>query len=180
MCFGGDEDGVLSWESSDGAYSMYFRLQGAKNADTKYYNIYRDGVLIQDNVTDLTYTDATFDSTKPHLWAVKTVCADGSGVSAPASLELPAAFCRDAVSEFEVASFSISPNPSSNNITIATDGGFIINTVDVVNFLGQTVISQSNIRNASTNLDISKLNSGVYFVRITSENGTAVKKFVKQ
>lgn len=73
--------------------------------------------------------------------------------------------------------FSILPNPATSNITISAGSNF--HTVELVNFLGQTVSSQSNTGNTAS-LDVSSLTNGVYFVRITSNEGTDVKKFVKQ
>jgi hypothetical protein len=71
------------------------------------------------------------------------------------------------------SSFSIVPNPATNNITITAQSSF--NSVEVLSFLGQVVLSQSNIGN-SAKLDVSNLTNGIYFVRI----GTSVRKFVKQ
>lgn len=73
--------------------------------------------------------------------------------------------------------FSIVPNPAYNNIMITSGSSF--NSVEVLNFLGQVVITQPNI-GTSAKLDISNLTNGVYFVRVISDTGTSVKKFVKQ
>lgn len=69
------------------------------------------------------------------------------------------------IAENENTSFSIYPNPSSNNITIksATNP---INKVIIYNVLGQTVASFDFSENLSENLDISRLNSGMYLVEI--------------
>jgi hypothetical protein len=73
--------------------------------------------------------------------------------------------------------FSIVPNPATNNIAITAKSDF--SKVEIVNFLGQTVLSQSNDSKESR-VDVSNLTNGIYFVRITSDNGTSVQKFVKQ
>ena len=73
--------------------------------------------------------------------------------------------------------FSIVPNPATKDITIKANSDF--NKIEVVNFLGQTVITEQNTGNIAK-LDISTLTSGVYFVRIISENSASVMKFVKQ
>jgi hypothetical protein len=75
------------------------------------------------------------------------------------------------------SNFTIMPNPASNNIMITSGSSF--NTVEVLSFLGQVVITQPNM-GTSAKLDISNLTNGVYFVRIVSDSGTSVKKFVKQ
>jgi len=73
--------------------------------------------------------------------------------------------------------FSINPNPASNYISITSKNNF--NGIEVLNFLGQVVISKTN-NNNNIKLDISDLTNGIYFVRIFSEIGTSVQKFVKQ
>jgi len=74
-------------------------------------------------------------------------------------------------------SFSIVPNPATNNVTISAKGNFT--NIEVLSFLGQVVLTQTNVGNNVT-LDISNFPNGVYFVRITSETETSVKKFVKK
>jgi len=165
------------WEANTG--SMYFRLQGQKTSTPILYNIYRDGVLIDEGVSGTTYTDTSHDPTKQHTWSVKTVCPDGSGESAPVYLTVIK--CKEGghgggVNDIERL-FTIFPNPTSGSITIKATSDFSM--VEVINFLGQTVISQPNA-NATVSLDVSHLNSGIYFVRIATDQGIAVQKFVKQ
>ena len=66
---------------------------------------------------------------------------------------------------------------ATNTLTISSKSNF--HTVEVVSFLGQTVLTQTNAGNAAT-IDVSNLTNGVYFVRIISDNGVDVKKFVKK
>jgi len=172
-CFYQDDTGT--WESEAGTYpSMMFRLQGYKVMEDLLYNIYRNGILIAEKVDALDFTDDNFDLSAQHTWAVKLVCTDGSGVSAPALFTLQAC---SGITEIQAPEFIIYPNPSSSKINISAASDF--NKVEVLNLLGQTVISQPNSNNTAS-LDVSRLNNGVYFVRIVSENGTNVKKFVKQ
>ena len=72
---------------------------------------------------------------------------------------------------------SIAPNPATNNITITANNDF--NTIEILNLLGQTMLSQPNV-GSSAKLDVSTLTTGVYFVRVIFTNGTSVQKFVKQ
>jgi len=72
--------------------------------------------------------------------------------------------------------FSIAPNPANDFIIIKAKGDF--NNIEVLSFLGQVVLAQSNEGN-SAKVDIANLTNGVYFVRITSDTGTSVQKFVK-
>jgi len=138
------------------------------------YSIFRDGVLLKSAHLGTTYTDIGFDKYEGHVWAVKADCEDG-GESDEVEVEL--GYCINSVNDIAKTDFAIAPNPASNQITIKTAGNF--NTVEIVSFLGQIVLTQSNDGNKAT-IDVSNLFNGIYFVRIISENGISVKKFVKQ
>jgi hypothetical protein len=74
-----------------------------------------------------------------------------------------------------VADFSIYPNPVTDqlNITSATE----MTQIEIFNQLGQVVYSQV-VKDSRFNLETTGFNAGVYFVRITSDEGVATKKFV--
>ncbi|MFK7783310.1 T9SS type A sorting domain-containing protein [Psychroserpens sp.] len=75
--------------------------------------------------------------------------------------------------------FLISPNPaiSSLNVHLSQDSKNAI--ISVYDVLGKRVYtSQEDALN--TSIDVSKWNSGVYLVRISTENTTQTKRFVKQ
>jgi len=148
-------------------------LKWTAPSGTGSFNIYRNFVLI-DNVTGTSYTDIGFDHLTTNTWAVEFVCAsDNISLAATKS-----SICTAIKDNTGVSTFSIVPNPANNQIEITSMGNF--NTVEVINFLGQTVISQPNINSNNVTLDISTLNNGIYFVRLISENGATVKKFIKQ
>jgi len=75
------------------------------------------------------------------------------------------------------ATFSVYPNPVSSSLTISSEE--MISTVDVINVIGQTVISQ-NVNSKLTQIATSNLKNGVYFVRVQDNNGnTSVSKILK-
>lgn len=69
------------------------------------------------------------------------------------------------------------PNPTQNLITIETVGDVQMNGLTVVNNLGQEVLSQSLDQSNKVVLDVTRLPSGVYHVRIDSDKGTLIKQF---
>ena len=71
------------------------------------------------------------------------------------------------------------PNPTKDKITLIFNKG-IEADFSVFNLLGKLVIYQPNISISQSHImDISKLNSGVYFIRINSDAGTVTKKIIK-
>lgn len=73
--------------------------------------------------------------------------------------------------------FTLSPVPAKNSLTITTKQDVMISSVSIYNTLGQLV---QVITNPSTTIDVSGLQSGSYFVRISSDKGSATGKFIKE
>ena len=84
---------------------------------------------------------------------------------------------QDGVSEFE-RNTKLWPNPTSNVLNIEFNGEFSgdIQLFDMTGRLLKTTENLSEI----TSIDVSDLNSGVYFIHFESQSGTFTKKFVKK
>ena len=67
------------------------------------------------------------------------------------------------------------PNPADNNVTVKSN--YNINTIQIVNFVGQTVFSTS-VNKEQTNINTSSLNSGIYFIRVNTEVGSQNVKLI--
>ena len=74
---------------------------------------------------------------------------------------------------------SVFPNPATDKITVETSGASKGSCLAIVNIEGQQLITRQ-ITEAKTQIDISDLPSGVYFVRVSSERTVSIGKFVKQ
>ena len=73
-------------------------------------------------------------------------------------------------------SVSLYPNPTTNNVNIAAPG---LNHITLMNALGQ-VVYESNANGNLFSLDMSSYQTGVYMVRVKTENGESVKLVTKQ
>ena len=75
------------------------------------------------------------------------------------------------------SSFSVYPNPVKDVLSISNSINAEINAVIVTDINGRTVKQfNSNV----SQINISDLNAGVYFVNINSNEGSTTKKIVKQ
>jgi hypothetical protein len=72
--------------------------------------------------------------------------------------------------------FIIFPNPSTNNIIIGCKPK---SEIEILNISGQ-LIKTLNTNETNTTLDISAFASGMYFVKVKTEKGISVKKFIKE
>lgn len=83
------------------------------------------------------------------------------------------------VSEALAAKFSVSPNPAKNTVYVGNNNSIEIENVSITDINGRTVktLALENVTDAT--LDISDLASGIYTMNITTPEGKAVKKIVK-
>jgi uncharacterized repeat protein (TIGR01451 family) len=81
------------------------------------------------------------------------------------------------VSNVFESKFSISPNPASNFLQITFDKN-IDGKISVLNQLGQ-VINAELIQSNKAAIDVSKLVTGIYFIRLNTASGNVTKKFSK-
>lgn len=72
--------------------------------------------------------------------------------------------------------FSISPNPVKDSITIDTT--ISITTINIYNALGQLLKVIPNAKDIKT-IDVSNLNNGNYFMKIETRDGVVNEKFIK-
>lgn len=72
-------------------------------------------------------------------------------------------------------SFEVYPNPVSNRLYINCDEA--ISHIDVIDMAGRTVISNNGNQHS---INTEALGTGVYMLRIVSENGISTSKFVKE
>ncbi|MEI6124371.1 MAG: T9SS type A sorting domain-containing protein [Bacteroidota bacterium] len=72
---------------------------------------------------------------------------------------------------------SVYPNPAKDKLTIATNSN-IKQSLEIYNMAGQSVYTSDLL--ANTTIDISGFPTGVYIIKLNSDNETLVKKFVKE
>jgi hypothetical protein len=83
------------------------------------------------------------------------------------------------ITELQRARISVYPNPATDKITIETSGETQESYLAIVNIDGQEVLTRQ-ITQPKTQIDISNLPSGVYFVRLLNEKTVEVGKIIKQ
>jgi hypothetical protein len=82
----------------------------------------------------------------------------------------------DAIEEINTT-FIIYPNPVNDRLYIETQT--LTQIVEVYDIFGR-LQQQSAVSGQQSAIDVSDLNSGIYFVKVMTENGEIVKKFVKE
>jgi hypothetical protein len=89
------------------------------------------------------------------------------------------AFTEDnAVEEMTSASFNVYPNPVNDKLVIETEE--IVKEVVVYDVYGRQQDNKTTRQQGNLSVDVTNLNSGVYFVKVVTENGEAVQRFIKK
>lgn len=75
--------------------------------------------------------------------------------------------------------FKILQNPSKSKMTLSLPSLSSAVKLDVFDVLGKKIMSKE-LNSLTSYIDVSKWNSGVYLVRVTTDLGTQTKRFLKQ
>lgn len=82
-------------------------------------------------------------------------------------------------SDFEFSQyFNVYPNPVKDRLNISLQNNVEIKSIEIYDVLGQLIIVVPNALNVS-NIDVSKLETGNYFLKIKSDRGVSSTKFIK-
>ena len=76
----------------------------------------------------------------------------------------------------DAGNISVYPNPANDLININSD--VLIRSVEVSNFIGQLIYSESAIERKSVRMNVSSFVSGIYFMKITTEKGSLIMKII--
>jgi len=81
------------------------------------------------------------------------------------------------IQENETKNIEIFPNPATGSFTI--NSRTKINTIEIYNLVGKQVMSVTS-KNDTERIQLINCPAGVYFVKLTSDNGAVVKKLIIQ
>jgi hypothetical protein len=82
-------------------------------------------------------------------------------------------------SDFEFSNyFSVYPNPVNDILNIGLKNSIEVQSIAVYDILGQLVIAVPNAQTISK-IDVSKLETGNYFIKMNTDKGTSSVKFIK-
>ncbi|MFT5848686.1 T9SS type A sorting domain-containing protein [Psychroserpens sp.] len=79
----------------------------------------------------------------------------------------------------EANNFSVSPNPAKNKFTLDLETFANDSTIEVYDVLGKKILNRK-INAISSTFDVSSWNSGLYIIKVSSQNTVLMKRFVKQ
>ena len=139
------------------------------------YNVFVNNILVAEKITETSYIIAENGNAMIEVFALYENETTSVGVTLFAEIEN-----GEGITDVEESqSISIYPNPANDRLFIEAESE--INEVVVYTITGVIVGQQSTVNSQQTlTIDLSELKSGVYFVKIVTENGEMVKRFIKK
>jgi Secretion system C-terminal sorting domain len=85
-----------------------------------------------------------------------------------------------ATNQNEVQNFDVYPNPANNYITVTSSNNSLINQIQITDLNGRVINNTIENSVVSSEINIADLSSGIYFVKVSSKQGSSTSKIVKQ
>jgi len=157
----------LKWETASEFNNDYFQIERSEDA-INFYSIGRiKGAGNRNEKTSYMFIDDAVNYSSMIYYRLKQTDFNGSSAySAIISLK------NNVLNKLDIF-----PNPSSTGVfeIKGFENGTIIQ-LDVIDMLGKSIYKESNVDNS--NIDISFLNSGVYYVQFKTQQTTLLKKII--
>ena len=83
------------------------------------------------------------------------------------------------VNDFLSSKFAVYPNPVNNIINFSNDANAVVSSVEMADLNGR-VVKTVKVNATEGQISVSDLATGMYMMKITTDQGVAIKKIVKQ
>ncbi|MFT4849277.1 MAG: hypothetical protein ACI83B_001816, partial [Sediminicola sp.] len=158
---------ALVWDDN-GAEALYLGMNyGIYYID----NSLTDWLPYSNNLPNVQISELEINSAENKLYAATYGRGLWSSPAAGSVLGVSSVFSKDNVQVY--------PNPSNSEVTVLFTSPFEVD-IRIFDLSGKLLVYQADMMVESTySLDVSSLTSGIYFLRINSENGEITTKIIK-
>lgn len=139
----------------------------ARNADS--YNVYRNGEMIASEITD-NFQTVSLDSDITAF----TFYVTGVKNSVESSASNKVYYGNVGISENNIGDLKVYPNPANGKVSVEAEG---LISVTIYDILGQEVM-QANVADNAITLNLTNLQSGVYFIKASTATGNSIQKII--
>ena len=153
-------------ETKDG--EMLITWDAPANGNPTGYNVMVNGVLVAENLNALSYG---FDGQVGQLYIVQVQAVYTEEIVSVNSVAYKVSTWN--TSEVNESRCDVFPNPANESVRIQSNG--TIQTVNVYNALGM-LVSKINVNGTYTEMNVSKLSAGVYFIGMEMTDGQTVTR----
>ena len=153
--------------------------QANTNVDNWTVNFRKQGTA---NWTSFTATATQYTITGLEgltSYEIEVLANCSNGLTSDPSNRITVQTTNVGLEDFDLShSISLFPNPTNGEVKVECSET-MMESISIYDVYGK-LISQFNVNDTYTTLDVTKLADGIYFVRITTENGIVTKRLVKK
>ena len=162
-----NHDVTLSWTENGSAtsWTIYYRVHGNEAAAWN-----------QQTVTTNPYTLTNLEGYTEYDYQVVANCADGE-TSEPSDI-VTERTTNVGVEDYEASNIDVYPNPTTGMVQVSSSK-FQVSGVDVYDVYGKLLNTLSACGN-EVEVNLGDYAAGVYFLRISTEDGVVTKRIVKK
>ena len=140
------------------------------------YNVYVNNKLVVDNTTELSHSVAK----ESDLYIIEVVALYGDKKSVGT---ISTSFVMEddetnVISNYE-NNINIYPNPVNDRLYIETQTLTQTLTIEIYDIYGRRQVAETPRHQGNSAIDVSNLKSGIYFVKVRTEEGDIVKRFIR-
>ena len=153
--------GYNVWRTDETGTGPFTKLNGAPVTATTYVDTYPS--TLEAGTFDY-YVTAVYNDSQTGTFLCESPGSDTVEVEFPAI----------GINEAGSGSIVIFPNPATEVVNVKSDA--TIATIEVMNFVGQAVYNVNNVASKTAKINVTTLTSGVYFVKVTTDQGIRTAK----
>ncbi|TPD69941.1 T9SS type A sorting domain-containing protein [Flavobacterium microcysteis] len=136
-------------------------------------------------IASLSVSPSTFNCTNVGANTVTLTVTDNNGNiatgTATVTITDPSNFCGLSVPEFGDLKTRLYPNPTNGMVTVEFSRDITAEKIEVYSITGQLILSDTNkTTHSSRQFNMERFPSGVYLVKITTAQGTQVKRLMRE
>jgi len=164
---------TVSWMANNGV--MGYKIS---YGDSNFYD--NEAIVADVDANTTSYTMTGLEEESAYEVYVQTKCAEGiySVVTAADRVSFrTTAGGSEGIYDAESGTLTLFPNPASTNVTVTVSGMEGEVTVEIVDLNGRTS-GKWTVESGKVELDLSGMAQGAYFVRVTGERQTVVRKLI--
>ena len=144
--------------------------------NTVSYNIYQDTVKLESGLTDTTFTVKDLDYDTEYCFYVTAV---NDTIESGYSEKVCVKTLGENIEEHNTLLINVYPNPVENELFLATE--LHVEEIAIYDIYGRQAMRQQVNKSTSQQvIDVANLEAGVYFVKVVTDNGEIVKRFIKK
>jgi hypothetical protein len=175
----GEKVTATFWLRCGTTRSLRFTVGNAATPAAQTTQIWANNALLLTTYAQQTTPVFTAPSAGIYYFAFNDISVAAAATAATLRIDTVNITSVLGTNDFLSSNFSVFPNPVNNVINFSNDANAVVSLVEMADLNGRVIKSQK-VNATEGQISVSDLATGMYMMKITTDQGIAVKKIVKQ